>query len=233
MDVTNVLNDIGDPGAPVGSPAWCKYAHIGLRENKHRTDSECSSLKWGLRSFKQDERYKQLTDRVGKQFKSWDQYVEYPEPWGLGMPADIAQTVIEERDERRLVGDLLGRGQKLAADPEVKALANEEQTKAIGREGGKKGGRGHKNPVDNIKGVSKGGTGAIYLVRRLKRDAPDIAKALARGEYPSVRAAAIAAGILTPPTTLEKILKLLPKLTATERRQLRARLDEAMRKRAA
>ncbi len=39
-----------------------------------------------------------------------------------------------------------------------------------------------------------------YLVRRLKRDFPEIAEALARGEYPSARAAAIAAGIIRKPT---------------------------------
>lgn len=99
--------------------------------------------------------------------------------------------------------------QDLAADPAVTAAP-------------KHVGRGHRS--DNI--TPNRGTDAAYLIRRLKRDAPEIAEALARGEYRSARAAAIAAGIITPPTTLEKILKLLPKLTATERRQLRARLAE-------
>ncbi len=44
--------------------------------------------------------------------------------------------------------------------------------------------------------------GASYLVRRLKRDAPEIALALARGEFTSARAAGIAAGIAKPPTML-------------------------------
>lgn len=118
--------------------------------------------------------------------------------------------------------------QDLAADPTVTPLAGEDEVKILRAEGGKKGGRG--NLSSNTTKVNRG---AAYLVRRLKRDFPDIAVALARGEYRSARAAAIAAGIIKPPTALEKILKLLPKLTPTERRQLRARLDEAMRKRAA
>jgi hypothetical protein len=54
-------------------------------------------------------------------------------------------------------------------------------------EAGAKGGRGKKagNDVNSFKGNS-----AAYLVARLKRDHPGIAEALARGEFPSARAAA-------------------------------------------
>ncbi|MDQ3539714.1 MAG: hypothetical protein M3440_03420 [Chloroflexota bacterium] len=46
------------------------------------------------------------------------------------------------------------------------------------------------------------GTSAEYLTARLNRDAPVIGDALERGEYRSVRQAAIAAGVITPkPTT--------------------------------
>jgi hypothetical protein len=47
--------------------------------------------------------------------------------------------------------------------------------------------------------VSRQGQSSEYRIARLKRDAPEIATALARGEYPSVRAAAMAAGFVTPP----------------------------------
>lgn len=42
------------------------------------------------------------------------------------------------------------------------------------------------------------GRGAAYLKARLERDYPDVAKAFARGEHRSARAAAIAAGIIKP-----------------------------------
>jgi hypothetical protein len=42
------------------------------------------------------------------------------------------------------------------------------------------------------------GQSSEYRIARLKRDAPEIAIALARGEYPSVRAAAMAAGFAKP-----------------------------------
>lgn len=42
------------------------------------------------------------------------------------------------------------------------------------------------------------GNSGEYIVRRLKRDAPDLATALARGEFKSARAAGIAAGFIKP-----------------------------------
>lgn len=46
--------------------------------------------------------------------------------------------------------------------------------------------------------VCQRGNDKEYLVGRLKRDAPDLAEALARGEFPSTRAAGIAAGFIKP-----------------------------------
>ena len=46
--------------------------------------------------------------------------------------------------------------------------------------------------------VFQRGTSSKYLAARLERDAPEIAKALARGEFLSVRAAGIAAGLVKP-----------------------------------
>jgi hypothetical protein len=48
---------------------------------------------------------------------------------------------------------------------------------------------------------------------------------LGRGEYPSARAAAIAAGVIKVLLPLEQIIRLLPKLTAEERATLTDLLD--------
>jgi len=45
----------------------------------------------------------------------------------------------------------------------------------------------HSTGVDNIK-PTQGGTSASYLAARLKRDFPEIAAAVERGEYASMRA---------------------------------------------
>jgi hypothetical protein len=72
-----------------------------------------------------------------------------------------------------------------------------------GIEGGKAGpGRGKKT-ADDISRFNHG-TSAAYLIAKLKRDHPAIAERLAIGEFPSVRAAARAAGLTvdTPPLVL-------------------------------
>lgn len=104
--------------------------------------------------------------------------------------------------------------QALAADPEVKPAA------AVGAPKGNDNAR--QNNVDSINIDSRetpraGGTSAEYLVRRIKRDAPEIAEELARGELPSARAAAIKAGIVKVPTMVERAFRLVERMTPAER----------------
>ena len=52
------------------------------------------------------------------------------------------------------------------------------------------------------------GRGAVYLKARLRRDAPEIAAALERGEIKSARAAAIEAGIIKPVPTVRLVVDM-------------------------
>lgn len=76
--------------------------------------------------------------------------------------------------------------------------------------------------LDIVK-VSESGAGnaANYLTARLKRDHDDIFQRLAAGEFPSVRKAAIAAGIVKVATVLQRLLKLWEKATEAERRKFK------------
>jgi len=76
----------------------------------------------------------------------------------------------------------------------------------------------HAVGVDNVNSL-QGGNAASYLAARLRRSAPEIADRLARGEFRSVRAAAIAAGIITPLAPLQQIQKLWAKLDADGRKE--------------
>jgi hypothetical protein len=60
------------------------------------------------------------------------------------------------------------------------------------------------------------GNSKDYLIRRLKRDHPDIAEALGRGEYKSARAAAIEAGIIRKPARLKQTQQLVEKISIPE-----------------
>jgi len=62
------------------------------------------------------------------------------------------------------------------------------------KEAGKKGGRGKR--VTNLVSLSNGGNDR--LAARLKRDHPAIAARVAQGEFKSIRAAALEAGIVKP-----------------------------------
>ena len=85
---------------------------------------------------------------------------------------------------------------------------------------GAQGGRGRK-ASNNVTSFTRGND-ATYLARRLLRDAPDIFAALERGEYPSVRAAAKAAGLVRDKTPLEQLHYWWGKASAREQEPFRA-----------
>jgi hypothetical protein len=55
------------------------------------------------------------------------------------------------------------------------------------------------------KNASGGGNSTSYLLRRIAKKKPEILDAYERGEYPSVRAAAIAAAIISKPDAYAEI----------------------------
>ena len=87
---------------------------------------------------------------------------------------------------------------KMLVDPDV----------TIGKHGGDRRSKAYVPKENKV----KWGETSNYLVARLKRDTPEIAQALARGEYKSVRAAAVAAGIIKVPTALQQAKRWVKKL---------------------
>jgi hypothetical protein len=72
-----------------------------------------------------------------------------------------------------------------------------------------------KDQLDNIN--LKGGTQSAYLRARLERDAPDILTQLEQGEFKSVRAAAIAGGIIKNKSPLDHLRLWWRKASESER----------------
>jgi hypothetical protein len=70
----------------------------------------------------------------------------------------------------------------------------------------------------------------MNLVRRLKRDAPEVCKDLAAGKYPSARAACIAAGIIRVPAPedvpLDRLMRAWHKADLVDRQFFLALVDE-------
>ncbi len=78
---------------------------------------------------------------------------------------------------------------------QVQYLAKTVQPLGIWGEGP---GRGHKAPKTRRKTRALGTGSQKYLMQRIARDYPDVLERAKKGEFLSVRAAAIAAGILQP-----------------------------------
>lgn len=101
-------------------------------------------------------------------------------PYGLGMAPEAIDQII---------ADAKRSAQELAADPEVKPAGEHGGARTADMNG--------QVAIGHLSETSS--TSVDRIVRRLKRDAPEIADALGRGEYPSARAAGIAAGITSHP----------------------------------
>lgn len=192
---TTQLFDAGDPNAPAGSSAWCKAALERIRELKRQSQSAVSSLKYRLLAFAKDQHFTKLTDRDGATFATWEDFVQYPEPFGLGMRVEVVSAIMVEEDDRKLLRDVVN---------------------AVPPAGAHGGIRSKGEQVDNIN-LPKGGTSAAYLIGKLKRDAPDYAERLASGEFRSARAAALAAGIIKETTPLVKLRRAWKQASAEDR----------------
>ena len=95
--------------------------------------------------------------------------------------------------------------------------------RVIGVLSGKAGpGRGKKT-VGNANRLSAGGMTRAYILARLDRDRPELATQV-RLKKITANQAAILAGFRRNPAALQKILKLLPRLTSTERNTLQRKL---------
>jgi hypothetical protein len=194
---------IGDLLAPVGSRYWC----IGMRYeiqkllDQHKTDHE--GLQTCIDQFISEKAWSNLTDSRGKPFTSYAAFCKERRPLGLGRQPEEIDALLKEGAARETP-------QELAADPEVQPLAEH---------GGDRVEQGYDITLPR-------GTSASYLVRRLKRDAPEIAQELAQGKFPSARAAAIAAGIVRVPTALEVAQKAYLKLSTDDRERFVAWIGE-------
>jgi hypothetical protein len=205
--------DVGDPGAPIGSPSWCRASHVNLQAMKRRTDHEVASLKYSLLEFKKYELFRQILDDSNKPFETWEDYVQYPEPNGLGMPVESARAVMEALDDRELLGRVLGKhggAREGAGRPKAGEVREPENQADIIRLNKRK---------------RQYGTSRQDTIDRLDRDGhAELAVKVRTGEI-SAAAAARQLGWRKEATPFERILKSLPKLTLAERARIVAEIN--------
>jgi hypothetical protein len=110
--------------------------------------------------------------------------------------------VLESRSEKRDFGE--DEAKRLAAAETMKeAEPIPMQEIDLGKAGP---GRGKKTG-DHSTRFNRGSTSSSYLAARLKRDHPEIAAAVERGKYRSMRAAAREAGIIKPPNPYRQLIR--------------------------
>lgn len=193
------LWDPGDISSPVGTASWCRGIHNMACGDKRNGTVAVSNLKRTLIRIRDQDHYRLLADSEGAPFTAWEDYVQYREPFGLGMRVDVVEAIIAEQDETRLLSDVI---------KDVPPLPKQEY--GIGKAGP---GRGKKTGADGTCFPSRGSNSVDYLAARIKRDHPDIAARI--DEFPSMRAAAKAAGIIKDPDDI-KILERMHKRADAE-----------------
>jgi len=199
---------IGNPDAPVGSPEWCLAAHFNLRTHKRNHDAEVSSLKYGLREFKGDERWRQLADPNGRKFRYWRQYVQCPEPYGLGMPLEEAEAVIEAPAGKLLRDVLSARAHAIEIADLDNPSRQGERVDIV------------NNDVFDVNKVRPQGNSAKAAHRRLRKDRPDILARVLAGEI-TAHAGMIEAGFRKRKSrklsAVDRLLRLWANATPEER----------------
>jgi hypothetical protein len=139
-----------------------------------------------------------LNSAEGKPFASYQAYARSPRPHGLGMSPE--QWALHEEAGR-------ARTPSLFDLPVLNDYGGDHTTDE---------GKASLQCKDAQYGNSE-----AYLVRRLKRDEPEIAEALERGEYRSVRAAGIAAGFVKIESPLVTLKRAWGKASPEERETFR------------
>jgi len=162
--------DAGDIDAAPGSRPWAVgvrwLAHAALKDER----SKARHLAVLLGLIREHKGYAVLTGADGEPFASFEAFCQAPMPFGLGYDLAVIERIIEERKS---------------------AEARAERAVPLAEHG--EAGRG-RNRVDNVN--STGGNDPNYLTARIARDRPDILDRMKAGEYRSVRAAALEAGIV-------------------------------------
>ncbi len=190
----------------VGTEEWAKERLRDALDDLGNFESAPAPLASDLIMLGKDENWKLLRNKAGDHFKTFHELCWERVPLGLGCDPAI----------------LLKRLKLLLPDHKrfVAFLAKVEPAEV----GPGQGARTDLQPRDNIT-KSDRGTDPSYLVRRLKRDHHDIAERLVRGEFRSVRQAAIAAGIIHVKTPLEQLRHWWKRASEAERREFSEALD--------
>lgn len=198
-----VLDELGNPDAKPGTHDWTIAVRRDVSCQFREAETQVGIIQMLLKSLRKHQAWKSVTQPDGTTFGSFEHFCETPfGEGGLGIDPDVVIKIIEEKDRSRFVSD-------------VKA----EMAETARQEAHIRPGPGRPKEQENHSNgkVSGGGNNQPYLLRRLARidekAGSDWVSQWERGAFPSVRQAAIAAGIVKVPTPLDVAKKAIEKLS--------------------
>jgi hypothetical protein len=194
-----VMDDPGDLSAEPGSLRWALAMRLQLLITFQERDSAAKHLQVMRDGFKEHEGWRQLLDRHGRPFPSWEAFCQAPSPFGLGTTAEHVDAEVERRATVRAAqyttGETLPKGRP-ETNGQFVYLSRSARAVAAGISSNT------QKKLDN-----------------LARKAPEVMKDLKAGKYRSVHAAEKAAGLVKVETPLEQLLRLWKKTPLKDRRE--------------
>ena len=165
---TYLMDELGDPDAPIGSKLWCLYVSNEIRKTYYDKTQLGARLKNLVETFTEHQGWQELG------FLTWEKYCESR----LQIAADKLET-----EARNRVAEIAENAKPLAG-----TAGGDKKSEQY---------KNHFDNYQNDF-CSQGGTSNDYLTARIARDNPAILEGMKQGKYRSVRAAAIDAGIIDP-----------------------------------
>ena len=182
-----ILGDIGNLSAPPGSRDWAMAVRARLASSLHDAEFSAEEAKGWFDAMQTHQGWKQLVDAKDNRFLSYEAFCAAPLPFGLGYCLEDIDRIIRDRREKE------------AAD-------RAKEAKPPGKTG-----RPEKGTHCVL--LSKGSNDR--RVAQIAKRRPDILERMKAGEFKSVRAAALEAGIVKPcfqcPIDPERAARLLEK----------------------
>lgn len=226
------FNDYGNLSAPIGSRSWCVGIRAQAWSKKHDEKSAVEHLQAWLRMLFADNHFQALEDADGNPFVLWEDFVQYREPFGLEMRVSFAKAVMAETDPTKAV-EIIARDVRTAEADQARVDAErikrggdrKSEAALAGAAAEAEATRGSEIKHTNGMLDPRQGGNLDYLRRRMARHAPEALSAWERGEYPSVRAAALAAGIIKEKTLVERVIALWKRATPDERDEIRSLIN--------
>ena len=93
-----ILGEPGDASAPVGSRPWCLALHDKAVRQKKDGKFAVQELRIALLSLCDGGHFHTLTDSKRQPFQSFEDFVLFREPYGLGMDVDVVDAIFREKD---------------------------------------------------------------------------------------------------------------------------------------